>query len=221
MSTPGTVSSDAARAYELLDPLSTRGDQLAGQSLILALLDALTAAHRTIWQLAEQPGAAEHLHPTTVDARWLPWLARPIGARLRGWMTEQQRRDEIRDPSGYRRGGDDQLVAAARRYMRAPRRVKVLRRYNPADPEGDSPGHILVRVRLSDIDPAYLVEASPGVWDSPIVRNAVLREVRFGLIGHVQITNLATYAERRDQHDSYADMRDAYDSYADLRDADA
>ncbi|MCK9250339.1 MAG: hypothetical protein M0P31_15370 [Solirubrobacteraceae bacterium] len=162
------------RALDLLGPIPDLAESHGATDALLALLDGLGAGERPLWELWEDPGTAVALRPETVDTVWIPWLARVVGARLPGWMSETERRLEVRSPSGWRRGGEDQLIEAARRYMPGPdQRVTVRRRYDPDNPGIDSPGHVLVRSRLSDIDPGLITGLRAGTNMAPNPRAAV------------------------------------------------
>jgi hypothetical protein len=191
-SRPEHVPAPAERAYEALDPIASN-DPASGWPL-LRLLAAAGFGEVELWALAEDPGAAAWLAPQSAPAAWLPFVAQLVGARLTPTMSEQQQRDEISSPSGWRAGRPETIVATARRHMTGDRRVTLRMRYDPALGAGvDAPGHLLLIAHADDVLPGHaaalerdVIEATPA-W----------------LIGHVSITASRDYDAVKAQFPDY------------------
>lgn len=145
------VSPIAERAYQLMRPLAKH--DRADDWPLLQLLDVLTRGEGPIWELVEDPGMGDVLDVDVAPAAWLPFLAAVVGGRLTAAMTEAQRRLEIANPSGYRRG----LATTMRAFvdgLLTGQRVIVFRERD------GSPRHLTVRTRLSETpDPDAVLAA--------------------------------------------------------------
>jgi hypothetical protein len=206
MSRP-TASPAAERAYALLEPIV--GDDDQRQWIALRLVSALAQGEQPVWELAEDPGLLEALDPRTCDPKWLPFVAQIVGGRLRGGMTVDQQRAECIRPTGWTAGIAVELAGVALVHMVEGGRVSIRWRYNPATSADDAPGHLSVRIRASDVLPGH--------------EEAVVRDVGDAIPAHlladVEVSDYATYDDRRDAHADYDALRDAHADYDDLRDA--
>ncbi|MGE4425008.1 MAG: hypothetical protein AB7G37_00985 [Solirubrobacteraceae bacterium] len=207
MDAPVGTSPEAARAYRLLPDVWTRPDAQSGW-LLLHLVVTLTAATRPVWLLAEDPGADEWLQPETCPVEWLPFVARCVGATLEGWQTEEQMRAEVRSPAARRRGHRDATRLAALAHMVPGGRLRIRRRFNPAAPTVDSPGHHQLLAHPDDV--------LPGHADA-LIRD-VLLALPSGYIGHVEITASRTWQDAVDEHDTWDDAVTAHPTWQDLID---
>jgi len=79
------------------------------------------------------------LDPDKCPAKWLPYLAQYVGARLEPQMTEPQRRAEIKQPSSWRRGQPVAIELMAKRGLSGEGWVRIR-------PRTPVPGHTYIRV---------------------------------------------------------------------------
>lgn len=170
------VPAPAEIAYELLRPLARRDP--ANGWLLLRLLSGFGAGTADAYAVLQDPGMAELLDPETAPAEWLPFIGKVVGARLTPGMTVEQQRAEAANPSGWTRGSVPAIAAAAYPFMRAPFRVRIRTRYDPAlGADVDAPDDLQVRLREDD------------VVDETLAIRAVLAAIPWDLTGHVVVTN--------------------------------
>lgn len=207
-SRPEHVPAPAQRAYEALEPIA--GDDPASGWPLLRLLAAAGFGEVELWALAEDPGAAAWLAPQDAPAPWLPFVAQLVGARLTPTMSEQQQRDEISSPSGWRAGRPETIVAAAKRHMTGERRVTLRQRYDPAQGAGvDAPGHLLLIAHADDVLPGR----------QAVLEHDVLEAIPAWLIGHVVITASRDYDAVNAQFPDLDAVKASTTDYNDLREA--
>lgn len=218
---PWGMSAFAGQAYRSLGGL-THQDPENGYALA-ALIEALCWLPSLIHDAAvPEPGTGETPWAAVVDPWRCPWwalrwcgqiyglrLGPDLGAFVRPPADlEQAWRQAIHDRVGWRRGHPDTIKAAARQFQQGLRRVRIRERYDGIN--DDAPYHHQIRIRRSDL--------LPGVEDEQVLR-AVRAVIPIGRISDIQITDDATYDDRRDAPEDYDAMRDAYTDYDDLRDA--
>ncbi|EHN09432.1 phosphodiesterase/alkaline phosphatase D [Patulibacter medicamentivorans] len=202
-----SVPAPALRALAELEPL-TRDPTTA--DLLTRLLSSALVGEVPLWSIAEDPGAAQWLHPDNAPPEWLALLAELVGGRLSPTMSDAQRRTEVRTPSGWAAGLPSTLVTTARAHMQGLARVQVRLRYDPALGAGtDAPGHLQVRVVAADV--------LPGHEDA--LERDVLAQVPAWLIGHVEITDEADYDQVQATYPTYDDLLASVADYDDLLDA--
>lgn len=216
---PWTMSRHASEVYTDLGPIAAP-DAENGFALAI-LIDAWCTVMGWLDDACrpegDDPPWAQVLDPDRCPWWALQWCGQLYGVRLTPslgpWQrpdaaTEAAWRQEIRERPRWRRGSVQAIRAAAQQCMVGDRRVKIRERYNGVDP--DAPYHLAVSVRLSDL--------APGT-DHAAVERAVLAAIPAGLVATVEITDNATYDDRRDAHANYAALPTVYSDYDDLRDA--
>lgn len=221
---PWGMSGFARQVYRSLGGLTAQDPQ--NRYTLAALVEALCWLPSLIYEAAmPEPGTGETPWAAVVDPWRCPWWALQWCGQIYGLRLtpdlgafnkppaalEQAWRQAIHDRIGWRRGHPETIKAAARQFQRpdSPQRVKIRERY--AGSNTDAPYHHQIRIRRSDL--------LPGVADDTVLR-AVRAAIPIGRISDIQITDDATYDDRRDAHATYDALRDAYSDYDDLRDAD-
>lgn len=112
------------------------------------LCEALCAPYQDVYDLVrerdDQPAPfALLLDPDACPAKWLPYLAQYVGVIPTPEMSEEQLRDEIREPTGWRRGQPEAIRIAARRTLTGSQRV-IIRTRTPA------PGNHYIRTLAAE-----------------------------------------------------------------------
>ncbi len=221
---PWGMSRFAESVYRSLGGLTAPDPE--NRYALAALVEALCWLPSLIHDAARpEPGTGETAWAAVVDPWRCPWwalrwcgqiyglrLTPDLGAFVRPPADlEQAWRQAIHDRAGWRRGHPDTIRAVARQFQRpdSPQRVKIRERYDGTST--DAPYHHQIRIRRSDL--------KPGVDDETVLR-AVRAAIPIGRISDIQITDDATYDDRRDEHATYDAMRAAYATYHYLRDAD-
>lgn len=195
----------AERAYSLAQPIATADE--ANGWVALHLVAGLTRGIQPVWELAEGPGARVALHPATCDPKWLPLIAQAVGGRLRGGMTLEQRRAECIRPIGWTAGLAAELPGVAAPHMAPNGRVNIRFRYDGVS--ADAPLHLSVRIRASDVLPGHEVDVVRDVGDA----------IPAHLLADIEVSDYATFDDRRDAHEDFDAMTDAYDDFDHMRNA--
>lgn len=185
----------AVRAYELAGPLHRRR---GGDELLFDLLEVLTEGDRPVWELAENPGMVEFLRPQTAPAKWLPWMARNVGARLTAGMSEQQQRLEVEHPSGYERGREDTIRAMVDGYLTGGRAVIFRPRF-----DGNA-YWLVIRTRLAETPDPVALEA------------ALASNIPAGLRWDYQAVDERDWVEVEETWETWADVEAANANWDDV-----
>jgi hypothetical protein len=115
---PDVGTSLAELLYSGLPESFTRRDASGHLRL---LCEGLMAPLETTWDLVrprtDRAGWDIALDPDECPAAALPWLAQWVGVEVTPEMSEQQLRDEIREPTGWKRGQDESIRVALRRTL--------------------------------------------------------------------------------------------------------
>ncbi len=164
-----TVDRDARGDFPLLRYLSVATGQAGAAEALLDRMDCLTPDEVREAGAEAPPGPqTSHLvDPAEADAEWLPWLAQLVGARLRGGLTEADRRASIANAvGGWQAGTRAGIVAAAQQALTGPRYV-TLANHHGGDPfaigvttlapETASPAAVLAAVQEANAKPAGIV----------------------------------------------------------------
>ncbi len=170
------VSPAAQRAYDQLPQAWRARDNDTDGWLLLALVVGCISPLEEAWAILEDPGPRDFFNPDTVPAKWLPWLADRNGARLAESMTEQQRRDEIKNPTGWRRVLPISIVEAATKYLPDDAVFLFRERTNPDTP-GDQPAHVALTLHEDDITPG----------DEDDILASFEQTIPIGMFGHLLI----------------------------------
>lgn len=219
---PWGMSRFAASVYRSLGGLTYPDPQ--NRYALAALVEAICWFPSLVYDAVHpEPGTGETPWAAVVDPWRCPWWALRWCGQIYGLRLgpdlgpfvppppdlEQAWRQAIHDRVGWRRGHPDTIRAVAQQFQQGQRRVKIRERYDGTNT--DAPKHHQIRIRRSDL--------RPGIDDDTVLR-AVRAAIPIGRISDIQITDDATYDDRRDEHATYDAMRDAYVDYDDLRDAD-
>jgi hypothetical protein len=82
-----------------------------------AIMAPLEPAYDISRPRLDRPGWDIAFDPDEAPVELLPWLAQFVGVQLTPEMSEQQMRDEIREPTGWKRGQDESIRVALRRTL--------------------------------------------------------------------------------------------------------
>lgn len=122
----------AEQIYAALDPF-TRVKPLQQLALINFIDAWATPFLGEIYDLVrdrdEGPGWSILFDPDRAPSNALPYLAQFVGVELSNNMTDLERREAIKNPSGWRRGTPEALVDAVARTLTDTRKVIVIERH--------------------------------------------------------------------------------------------
>lgn len=135
------------------------------------------------------------LDPDNVPEEGLPYLAQYVGAKLLPNMSEQQRRDEIKRPTTWRRGETETIELVTKRELTGDQWVRIR-------PRSPGPGHIYIRVLKSEC-------ASPGRLETTLLADAI---PAWTLLNFEAI-EAVTYADVDAGWETYAALDEAFDTY--------
>jgi hypothetical protein len=94
----------------------------------------------------DQDGWAILLDPDECPAYALPWLAQVVGVRLTPGMSEEQQRNEIRQPTGWKRSWIESIRIGTRATLKPVAEEELLVIIHPRTPE---PGRHYIRTLLA------------------------------------------------------------------------
>jgi hypothetical protein len=150
----------------------------------------------------DQDGWAILLDPDECPAYALPWLAYWVGVTVTPEMTEEQIRNEIRQPTGWKRGQEDSIRIAAQRTLTGTREVIIHAR----TPE---PGYHYIRTFLSETpDP----ERTEAVLRAALPAWQVLHYRAISDVSWEDINSNWTWAELETDFKDWADVEDTLPS---------
>lgn len=140
-------------------------DESTGFQLRGLCEDLMIPLQRVYDLVREQEGRAAGgtmLDPDNVPAEGLPYLAQYVGAKLLPNMSEQQRRDEIKRPTTWRRGETETIELVVKRELTGDAWIRIR-------PRTPGPGHIYIRTLTSETPSparleATLLEAAIPAW---------------------------------------------------------
>jgi hypothetical protein len=142
-------------------------DEATGYQLKLLCQVSMSALQRVYDLVREQEGraaGATMLDPDNVAAEGLDYLAQYVGGKLLPIMSEQQKREEIKRPSTWRRGEVETIKLIVRRTLTGDEPLVIVR---PRTPEV---GRIYIRTLSAETpNPALvereLLESGIPAWD--------------------------------------------------------
>lgn len=142
------------------------------------------------------------LDPDNAPAEGLPYLAQYVGAKLLPVMDEQQRRDEIKRPSTWRRGEDETIKLVATRELTGDAWVRIRPRYPDA-------GRIYIRTLLSETP-------SPERLEATLLEDAIpaFEVLDYEAIEGVTVADVAASSK----WETVADLAEAFESVEALTD---
>jgi len=164
------VTDSTENLYERFDPLSA-GDESVDWHL-LKFLDALCSVmledvHALVTDRDDMPGWGVLLNVDEAPSYVLKYLAQYVGVRTQESMSDEDLREAIRSPVGFRRGSPAALVAAVQRFLTGGKHVVILERT-----AFGVDGAYRLFVRTYDAE-------TPGGGDAAgtaLVRSAIIRE---------------------------------------------
>jgi hypothetical protein len=110
-------------------------------------IEALCLPSQPIYDLVRerdgQKGWEILMDPDECPAQWLPYLAKHVGVVITDEMTEEQIRNEIREPTGWKRGQPEAIRIALRRTLTGEEPLVIIR------PRTPSAGQHYIRTLLS------------------------------------------------------------------------
>ncbi len=154
--------------YNAMGPFR-EDDYLTGYQL-QQLCEALCVPFQPVYDLVReregQKGWAVLWDPDGCPAPWLVYPAQAVGVEITPEMTEGQIRDEIREPTGWKRGQPESIRLATRRTLRPVADGELMVIIRARTPEV---GHHYVRTLLSQTpDPErteYVVRRNVPAWE--------------------------------------------------------
>jgi Phage tail protein (Tail_P2_I) len=171
------------------------------QRLCEGLMAPLQKAYDRIREREGRAKGATMLDPDNVEAEGLPYLAQFVGVVPTPEMTEQQLRDEIREPTGWRRGQPEAIRIATRRTLKPVADEELLVIIRPRTPEV---GHHYVRTLLSQTP-------------DPERTRAVVREnvPAWEMLDYDAIDGV-TFADVTAKFETFGDLTAAFPTFKDL-----
>lgn len=136
----------------------------------------------------------------------LPWLGQFAGVRLISGLTEEQKRDWIRETEGFKRGTVGAITGAITPLLTGQQTVIFRERYNPNDPTVDSAYHLMINTYTSETP------------DDAAVLLALQRQKPAGIILHYEVVDGQDYQSLLDNHPLYSDVKGDYANYQSVRD---
>lgn len=192
-------------AYAEMEPVAKPYDEAAGWPL-LHYLHAFFMPMQKIDDLVRDkddgPGWSILFDPDRVPARYLPFTAMVAGVVLRPEMSEQEKRDRIKERDGIKRCTPDAFVRAIQQQLTGDKGVVLRLRFDPAAPAVDSPGHFQVLTYLDETPNADAVIAA--MQEQKIV----------GLVQHYEIVAGQDWQELVDTYGTWQAVVDDYATWA-------
>lgn len=188
----------AEALYDALTPLNDPDPDGALQTWC----EQFCAPVERIWErLAEtedQPGWAVLFDADNCPAYALPWLAQFVGVRIEDQWSEQEIRDAIKTPTGWKRGTPAAMITAAAATLTGAKSVGFIER------SGGDAYALAVRTLTSETPDPAGTEA------------AIRRQKPIGIILDYQAIAGQTYLDVDADFSSYTALEAAYDDYFDL-----
>jgi Phage tail protein (Tail_P2_I) len=150
---------------------------------------------------SDAPSWSILLDPDRCPAKALPYLAQYVGVAITPEMSEQQIRNEIREPTGWARGRPPAIRIATRRTLKPLGDEELMVIIRPRTPEV---GHHYVRTLLSQTPDPERTEY--------VVRNAV---PAWELLDYDAI-NGVTFSDITAKFESFGDLTAAFPTFKDL-----
>lgn len=144
-------SDEGSRLWEVLyDSLGFHQDTDEATGFQLRILcEVLMTPYQRVYDLIRErvgPGATQRyapgatmLDPDNVPAEGLVYLSQYVGAKLLPIMSEQQKRDEIKRPTTWRRGETETIELVVKRELTGTAWIRI-------KPRTPGPGQIYIRV---------------------------------------------------------------------------
>jgi hypothetical protein len=153
--TAPTVSPLAAQVYADLWPLAV-GDEDRGWALLLLiglLAQPFAEVDELVGETNDGPGWSILFDVDRTPGKWLAFPAALIGARPAEGLTDDQRRNHIKEVGGVQRGTPAAIQSAARAHLSGMQRVTFLER------DGGAWRDTLITYTAETPDPAAVVAA--------------------------------------------------------------
>ncbi len=205
---PPAPADDGSFLWELLyeaQGFHRKADPATGYQL-QRLCEALCAPMQPAWEVLRERADGTPPYGILFDVdrcpvELLPFLAMHVGARLTPDMDEAQRREEIRQPTTWRRGQTETLKVAIRKTL---------------DPESSQ--RVIVRERTPDAAGLYvrtLIDETP----SEAVTLAVILENKVaGLVLDYEAIDGVTWADIAASYEDWGEIEGTFGDWADLAD---
>lgn len=197
----------AAAAYEEMEPVHRLYDEARGWPL-LKFLHAYFIPLQTIDDIVRErddlPGWGILFDPDQCPVRYLPFLAMWAGVRITEAMSEAEVRARIKTRPQIVRCTPGALVQAAKDNLTGAKKVILRERYDPDNPNVDSPGHFEV-ITYTDETP-----------DPEAVRVAMLEQKDVGLIMHYRVVSGQDWQQLVNDYPTWQDVIDAYPTWQDV-----
>jgi hypothetical protein len=200
------MSEDGSQLWELLYESMgylRRLDAENGYQL-RSYFEALCAPMQPLWEVLRERndgtppyGILYDVDRCPVDL--LPFLSTHVGARLTSDMDEEQRRNEIRHPTTWRRGQTDVMKLVMRRTLSGGKRV-IVRERTPTAPD------IYVRTLKAETPSEAITEAVAAEWKVG------------GLVLDYAAIDGVTWADIAAAYEDWDEVADTFPSWADLAD---
>lgn len=146
----------------------------------------------------DRPGWAVLFDPDEAPAEALPYLAQFPGATLTESMTEAERRAEIKNPSGWRRGTLPSMIQAIKRALTGSKIVLIEERFN------GSAYRIWVRTIEGETPDPAATEA------------AMLSQKPVGIVPLYEVVVGLSWNDLEDDYGTWADVEAAFDDWAEV-----
>jgi hypothetical protein len=187
------VSEPADILYEGISPAFSDTDDGGTR----AFTDALALMIEPFWAIA-QSNWNNVFDVDAAPATALDYLAQFSGAVLEDTMTDDDKRDAIRTPSGFMVGTPAAMVATIQRHLIGSKSVIMIERPN------DEAYRLFVRTQA---------EETPS---QQRVNQAILAQKPAGIILDIDAVGGQTYDELRDDHSDYMGVDSVYVDYSAL-----
>lgn len=134
MSRPTDAGAIGEAIYAQLEPLAYDDENQGWALLILcgAIGRMLQPVDDLVSDGEDFPGWSVLLDVARCPYAYLPYLAQFVGARIPVGTPEEEARNLVRTPSGFRRGTKESLIAAAQKNLTGNKTVKVVERTSSA-----------------------------------------------------------------------------------------
>lgn len=186
--------------YEALNPLNDPDPDDHLLKFCQGVCAPMQPAYDLVRERDDMVGWSIAFDVDEAPAEVLPFLAQHVGVVPTPEMTEEQLRNEIREPTGWTRGQSSTVIVIGQRGLTGSKRV-ILRERTP------SPGHCYIRTLKSETPDEAKTYADlrwQGVPAWEVLDYAALDGV--------------TWADVAVGWEDWADVASAFDSWADLAD---
>lgn len=189
--------------YNAMGPF--REDDYLTDFQLQRLCEALSLPFQPVYDLVReregQKGWAVLWDPDGCPPQWLFYLAQAVGVEITPEMTEEQIRDEIREPTGWKRGQPESIRLATRRTLR---------------PVADEELMVIIRARTPEVGHHYVRTLLSQTPDPDRTEYVVRRNVPAWEMLDYEAIDGVTFADITAKFETFGDLTAGFSTFKDL-----